>query len=346
MNSHCFKTIFGAIYVAVMLCLGLGLLGLLPIGGVLDIKALILILTKVDRLSVFLILLCTFVNFAIVSFRWKLTAEAFAPPGTHHTMSYLFYTALMHLLSQVLPTAVCTFAIRNIAMRFHDNIPFTRGTLSILYDQIYEIMVPLVFVIPSALVIIGLVTPLYGVGMSFLIGLLAVKIVAKFGRGLTIFIVRLAGSVPMIRRLVVGLDFKEQSIEENGTFQQTFATKMFSLAMLRYVNTTLRACLVLWACNLDIESLSIVLAMPLVQLTFILSVTPAAIGFAEWGWVGGLILLQISGSDAASYAIIHRLFLVASVIVVSLAIGMAHGILRVSGLISHFKTTSQEHRDA
>jgi xanthosine utilization system XapX-like protein len=339
------KTFIVIIYAAVMLCVGLGLLGLLPFGRAFDIEALLHVLSSASVLLVVMILLSMFVSYAIVSWRWRLTTEAFAP-GTHHSMSYLFYTALILLLAQVLPTTVCTFTVRNIAMRFHENIPLTRGTLSTLYDQIYEIIVPFVFVIPSLLVIMGVITPAYGVALSVAAGIAAVMIAARFGRGLTLFIVRLAGSVPMLRRMVAGVDLKDPSMLRHGIFRQSYITKMFGLAMLRYVNITLGACLASWSCNLDVGSLSIVLAMPLVYLTFLLGITPAAVGFVEWGWVGGLMLLGIPASDAAAYAVIYRMFLVASVVVVSLAIGTAYGILRLRGPIARLKSAYQEHRYA
>ena len=339
------KTFLNILYALVMLCLGLGLVGLLPIGGAFEAEALLVVLTSKGGMLVGLVLLSTLVNFTIVSSRWRLTAEAFAP-DTHHRTSYFFYTALMHMLSQVLPTTLCTFTIRNIAMRFHENIPVTRGTLSILYDQIYEMMMPFVFVIPSLLVIMGVITPWYGVAISVGVGITAVIIVARWGQGFTILSVRLIGSVPMLRRIEAGIDIKDSSVLESGVFCKGFVTKMFSLAMLRYVNTALRACLVAWACNLNVESSSIVLAMPLVQLTFLIGFTPAAVGFVEWGWVGGLMLLWIPSSNAAAYAVIHRVFLFASVVVVSLFIGIAYGIRRLRRPSGHSKFVYQEHRNA
>lgn len=60
----------------------------------------------------------------------------------------------------------------------------------------------------------------------------------------------------------------------------------------------------------------------------------------------GLMLLGIPASDAAAYAVIYRMFLVASVVVVSLAIGSAYGILHLRGPIARLKSAYQEHRYA
>ena len=338
MTASRIKTLLGLLYGLVMLGLGLGLMGLLPIGGDFGFEAFVIVLSKADSLLVMLIFLCTLVNFLIVASRWRLTAKAFAPPDTPHTMSYLFYTALMHLFAQVLPTTVCTFTVRNITMRFHENIPIARGTLSILYDQVYEIMVPFLFILPSMLVITGAVTPSDGLLISMAIGIVAMLIVKRLGASLTALFVHFICSVPLLRRLFAGIDKGDLSMLENGTFQQRLVTKMFGLALLRYLNTALRACLVAWACGLGVKGSAIFFAMPLVQLTFLVGITPAAMGFVEWGSVGALMLLSIPASDAANYAVIHRVFLIASVVAVSLMIGIVHVIIRLRGPVGRCRT--------
>lgn len=213
------KIFLGILYAIVMVSVGIGLLGLLPIGGALEDKASFLVLTNASVLAVGLILSCTIINFVIVSLRWRLAAEAFAPPGTSHTISYFSYTALTHLLSQVLPATMCTYTVRNIAMRIHDNMPLIRRAFSTLYGQMYEIMVALVFVISSVLVIWGIVTSSHGIAISVAAALMAMMIVARSGRGLTIFVVGLANSVPILRRIVANIDFNDSSIIEHGIFR-------------------------------------------------------------------------------------------------------------------------------
>jgi uncharacterized membrane protein YbhN (UPF0104 family) len=67
-----------------------------------------------------------------------------------------------------------------------------------------------------------------------------------------------------------------------------------------------RALLVVPAAGLDIPLAYVAYGFAPVLLSAVISITPANIGIAEWGWVGMLKLGGLSPTTAIHYALLNR----------------------------------------
>lgn len=263
-----------------------------------------------------LFFLSTAFNFYITALKWRTVTEA-VTGGDSLSGKYFFYTSLSILVSQFLPPQVAMISVRSLAMRFHERINLLKGVASTVFDHMYDLMITLSLLLPALLVLTQLIEPTSGLILCVLMLAIAAVLAISCGRYIVPFIIQITRHVPILGSTFSRLPESQEQLRENILLQPRFAARLFLLSLIRYGNLMLRAYVVALAVGLDIPFWKILLAIPVVQLTVIISVTPASIGISEWGLVGVLCGFGVDSADAVLYALFRRILVVAAVLAIN-----------------------------
>lgn len=264
----------------------------------------------------------------ITGIKWRYVTRL-TSRGIDLGAGYYLYSALIGLLGQVLPLQVAMLAGRSLALRMHGNVPLRRGAGGVVYDQFFDLLVPLTMVMPILLAAAKVVPHQTGgwlcLGAVGLVG----SLLAIFGeRAIQILLRPLLAVLPRTWSVTGLLSSLHQGSSLTG--RQTLVT-LYALSSLRVANLVFRAWLVGWTLHLDLSWMVILFANCGVTFSLIFAFLPGALGVVEWGWVGMLHLFGVDTIDAPHYAVSSRLFAVAALVGINLvhAIAlMAYWVLR------------------
>lgn len=302
-----------ALYSVGSLALGVILVILLRQVYSFDFDELVERAAQIDPTWAGLFLLSTIFNFYITAHKWRTVTEAVAE-GDSLSGKYFFYTSLSILVSQFLPPQIATISVRSLAMRFHERMHLGKGVASTLFDHMYDLIIMLALLLPALLVLLQVVEPMTGLYLCIPVIVVAAVLVISYGRVLVPLVIQSIRGVPVLRRIVARLPDSQKRLRENVLLQPRFAARLFALSLIRSGNLMLRSYVVVLAVGLDIPWWAVVLALPVMQLTFVIGITPASIGISEWGLVGVLCGFGVDSAEAVLYAVFQRLLAISAVI--------------------------------
>lgn len=265
------------------------------------------------------ILLSTIFHCWITGIKWRYVTRL-TSHGTDLRVGYYFYSSLIGLLGQILPLQVAMLAGRSLALRIHGNVPLKRGAGGVVYDQFFDLLVPLTMVVPILLAAMKVVS-LEAAGWLCLCAVgVAAALLALFGEQFIRAILRPLLLMPGHWK-VTGL---ARSLHGGSSLigRQTLIS-LFGLSSLRVANLVFRAWLVGWTLHLDLPWMVILFANCGVTFSLVFAFMPGALGVVEWGWVGMLHLFGVTAVDATHYALSSRLFAVAALVTINLVHAIA-----------------------
>lgn len=260
----------------------------------------------------------------ITGLKWRYVTRL-TTHGADLGLGYYLYSALIGLLGQLLPMQVAMLAGRSLALRVHGKVPLRRGAGGVVFDQFFDLLIPITMLGPTILAATGVVP----VGVA---GAVALGVVLLMG-GLLVGV----GGHAVLRMLSTIVRFAPMRWKEAGAFQsleqsaprllgRSTLAVLYGLSTLRFANLMLRAWLVAWTLHLDLSWAVVLFANCGVTFSLIFAFAPGALGVVEWGWVGMFHLFGVEPEVATQYALSSRLFAVAALMVINLA----HGILLVA----------------
>ncbi|NJL51728.1 MAG: hypothetical protein HC930_04990 [Hydrococcus sp. SU_1_0] len=94
----------------------------------------------------------------LTAYKWGLVTQKLTPDNQQPLKFYLFYTTLGSLTMQFMPQYVGMVMVQNIALRAHKISSFSRGFLSIIYDQFFNMLVPLLLFPAAMLYVFGYIS--------------------------------------------------------------------------------------------------------------------------------------------------------------------------------------------
>lgn len=293
------------------------LVGLFVLSG-LSLGALLDAVLATDQRLFLLIVVSSAIHLGLSGYKWNLVTKRLTPTvaGRGGFAFHFFYTALGALFGQILPVQLSTVAARIVGLRLHHGVDAMPGARTSIYEQVFDLLVPLVLVVPSLLFVLG---GLGAAGACATAGLALIALALatawcgpRLGRAHAGTGPDGAGAPAWSARLAAALGAPGSRLDRR------FLLQLYGLSVLRFANLVVRAILVAYAVGVALSPEDIAAAMPLVQLSFIVSVTPAGIGLTEWTWSGVLVALGAGFALAGAYALMLRLLVFASIVLVSL----------------------------
>ncbi|MFI5014591.1 MAG: lysylphosphatidylglycerol synthase transmembrane domain-containing protein [Hyphomicrobiales bacterium] len=299
--------------------LALGLLAALIISGHVDLASLLRKLTEVRLLPFLGLVLATSLHVLLAGEKWRLVEERLTGGAQLSRRLCFAFTALGTAAGQFLPMQVATALTRSMGSRFLTGAGAVRSALATLFEQAFDVL---------AIGFCGLAS-IYclsagdlarwpaGAALAAMLGwLLAAPAVKVAAAGASRLATAKLGGHGGIGRLAGAL-------ARSGLFEPGLVRRLFALSIVRFIVLCLMAAATTQAAGLDMPTLRLAAALPLVVLATALALTPAGIGVNEWSFAAALTAFGADFEVATQWALMNRVLVAAA----SLLIGGAGGVL-------------------
>lgn len=312
--------------IALGLAVGVGLVALLVRWADESVARLLQTASTAQLAVLVAVLLSVAAHCWITSIKWRLVTAAVEPQALR-TLHFFSYSVLINLLAQALPMQVATVAGRAAAMRLHAT-PVVRGTVATVYEQAFDVLVPVLLIPPALLALAHLIALETALAASAVLLVLGNLLLARVGADPLPKLLHALARVPFAPLQRALLRARVSAVLAPGAAQvaPASAQKLFFWSELRYLNLMFRTYLVAQMIHPSLGLGIIACGMSIIALTAIISLTPANLGITELGWVGTLGAFGIPADVSVAFALLTRLLTVAALLVLSSAVAL--GLLR------------------
>lgn len=295
--------------------LALGLLIALVRIARLDITQLLWMLGAVKLLPCAGLVILAGLQVLLAAEKWRVVEGRIAPGAEHPRRLCFCFTAIGTAAGQVLPMQLATALARSFGSHLARGSGGVRGALATVFEQMFDLAVVALCGAVSlsclwtgdldgwtwrAVTAVALGLVLIGPTLS---GAAAAATWLATGHG---------GAGERARRLV-------RRLADSGLFEGSLTRRLFALSVLRFVVLWLMAVATTQAVGLNISSLQLAAALPLVVLATALAMTPGGIGVNEWTFAAALTGFGVDFEAATQFALINRVLVAAAALMVAVA---------------------------
>ena len=252
----------------------------------------------------------------LTAFKWGLVTQKLTPDHQQPLKFYLFYTTLGSLTMQFMPQYVGMVMVQNLALRVHKISSFSRGFLSVIYDQFFNLLVPLLLFPASILYVLGYIS----LGVALFIWIATIIgthfIINQWHRRLISWLIK---TLTWVKQLKSGKNKSPQpeiTVTQDSILEKKFTLYLYWISVLRYLVWIIRGIFIAMAGGFKIKLWAVAFISPIVQLAMLLSFTPANLGFMEFSWIGLLDLFNVPGEVAVQFALMQRFLYVVAVVII------------------------------
>ena len=271
--------------------------------------------------GIVLIVLSTALHCQLTAYKWRMVTRLTDPEADSGQRIFGYFSTLIALLGQVLPLQVAVLVGRSVVMKKYAQVPIRRSASGAVYDQFFDVLIPLVMVIPIVLVIPGWISFTTGMVLSFIFLIAVGGCILGFGERFVLGVLHAIAKV-LPEKFSQRLNVRSILSGTSQIVQDDFMFKLYFWSSIRYLNLVFRAFLISWTLIMGIDFSVVLFSNSAVMFTVLLNFVPGALGVAEWGWVGMLTLAEIPAELAMRYAVWNRVLIVASLMVVAIVYTM------------------------
>ena len=256
------------------------------------------------------------IHTVLTAYKWGLVTQKLTPDNQQPLKFYLFYTTLGSLTMQFMPQYVGMVMVQNLALRVHKISSFSRGFLSVVYDQFFNLLIPLLLFPTSLLYVLQYISLSVAVFNWIAIIILTHFIINQWHRPI---ISLLIDALTWVKQLKSGKNQSpptEIATGKNSILGKKFTLYLYWTSVLRYVVWIIRGVLIAIAGGFKIKLWAVAFISPIVQLAMLLSFTPANLGLMEFSWIGLLGLFDVPDASAVKFALMQRFLYVVAVVII------------------------------
>ena len=251
----------------------------------------------------------------LTAYKWGLVTQKLTPDNQQPTKFYLFYTTLGSLTMQFMPQYVGMVMVQNLALRVHKISSFSRGLLSVVYDQFFNFLIPLLLFPASILYVFGYVS----LSVALFIWIATIIgthfIIDRWHRRLISWLIK---TLTWLKQLKAGKNKAERTeiaVGNNSVLGKQFTLYLYWISVVRYLVWIIRGVLIAIAGGFKMKLWAVAFISPIVQLAMLLSFTPANLGLMEFSWIGLLGLFDVPDASAVKFALMQRFLYVVAVVI-------------------------------
>ena len=256
------------------------------------------------------------IHTVLTAYKWGLVTQKLTPDNQQPLKFYLFYTTLGSLTMQFMPQYVGMVMVQNLALRVHKISSFSRGFLSVVYDQFFNLLIPLLLFPTSLLYVLQYISLSVAVFNWIAIIILTHFIINQWHRPI---ISLLIDALTWVKQLKSGKNQSpptEIATGKNSILGKKFTLYLYWTSVWRYVVWIIRGVLIAIAGGFKIKLWAVAFISPIVQLAMLLSFTPANLGLMEFSWIGLLGLFDVPDASAVKFALMQRFLYVVAVVII------------------------------
>lgn len=266
--------------------------------------------------SLIAVIIATFGIIFFLSEKWRTVINALIEIKKEIKGYFCYYSAL-GLLSNTLVPHIGNYTFKIVSLKGLYNVPPKIGALSVLIEQLFDIVVIIIVTLPSLLFASGMISAVNAILLVVLFGLTALFV--SVNRPKAVFAVMLSAYRFLrgfLRRPIQENELKP-NLENAVTFDNAIDAKLLLYSYLKYAFTVLKLYLIMAALKMRVTYIDIFLLTTLVQIVVIIGSTPCALGTSEAGWFGALMLLGIGKSDIGNFLVVERVIGTATMVFVT-----------------------------
>lgn len=256
------------------------------------------------------------IHTVLTAYKWGLVTQKLTPDNQQPLKFYLFYTTLGSLTMQFMPQYVGMVMVQNLALRVHKISSFSRGFLSVVYDQFFNLLIPLLLFPTSLLYVLQYISLSVAVFIWIATIILTHFIINQWHRRIISLLIE---ALTWVKQLKAGKN-KSTSAEiatgKDSILGKKFTLYLYWISVLRYVVWIIRGVLIAIAGGFKIKLWAVAFISPIVQLAMLLSFTPANLGLMEFSWIGLLGLFDVPDASAVKFALMQRFLYVVAVVII------------------------------
>jgi uncharacterized membrane protein YbhN (UPF0104 family) len=294
---------------------GLALLGLLVFFSGMHLKEVLSRLIGIDKLACLRLALLTAVNTFLSSQKWRVADRAIrhTSDGSPSQFESFALSSIGTALGQVLPVQVSMSIARTIGTHKHGRA-FQRGTLGTLFEQSFDLLFICFLMIASAatyllhggwIMWLAIAVPSAGLAMISAGAILAIL------KRLATKVSPEGASATRWRRFVAEL-------RDSALLEPKLGRTLMLLSGLRFVTLILMAGQTTAAIHANVPLWHLAATMPFAVLATATGITPGGLGITEFTYAGILRAFGTPIAVATQWAVVNRLLVSASSIVVAL----------------------------
>ncbi|NOH13512.1 MAG: flippase-like domain-containing protein [Chloroflexi bacterium] len=242
-----------------------------------------------------------------IGLRWHLILINLTGQKILTVKQATIYFLVGRLFGLAIPKDVSDFAGRAYLLVKEDGVSLQKAAFSVVLDRFWDAWVAGILIIPGVLVFLYKVPQQQIVLLNIFLILFAIllpallpnKVFLWFGSLYEKLRYRFA-KVPIVSRFPLLLTLPEASV--------SMRLKIIILSFIKIAATMGRAYVLSIAIGLPVPFSFFVIASPIVQLSFLLALTPGGLGITDATWSGLLLTQGLSSEQIAAYVVVQRVF--------------------------------------
>jgi uncharacterized membrane protein YbhN (UPF0104 family) len=296
-----------------------------------DLAQVLRLLADVRLLPFAALLILTSLHILLAGEKWRLVQRRIAPGAELSRRLCFCFTAVGTAAGQILPMQVATALTRSLGSHLTTGSGAVRGALTTVFEQMFDIVVVALCGLASIYCLwrgdTGWWAAAAGAALAvgFMLAGPALGAAAAGTRWLA------AAHMLVGDRLGGSIERFARTLAQSGLFDEALTRRLFVLSVLRFIVLWLMTVATMQAVALNVSSVQIAAALPLVVLATALAVTPGGIGVNEWTFAAALTAFGVDFETATQCALINRVL----VAIASLTIGvLGAGLAQLAGKTS------------
>jgi uncharacterized protein (TIRG00374 family) len=261
---------------------------------------------------------------ALATWRWRLLTRALVNDPGAGWFAYYRCFIVARAVALILPKEMADLGGRALWQSRAEQVSLPAAGFTVAVDRLFDVIL-----LPALLIATGTYW-LGWLGAEFSI-YLTVGLGAVFG---SILVFRFATVLRRLERILAGavkitarikwLRGLEAPPLGKASLKRSMIGQVYCLTVLKYTLTILQQVLLANALNLAISPAIFALAAPLGQLSFLVAVTPGALGIFEAGSFAALTMLGTSTEQASAIVTANRLLMFGAVSILALMTQLLH----------------------
>ncbi len=249
------------------------------------------------------------------AYKWGLVTQKLSPDNQQPLRFYLFYTTLGSLTMQFMPQYVGIVMVQNLALRVHKVSSLSRGFLSVIYDQFFNFLIPLLLFPAAILYVLKYISLSVAVFIWIATIIGTHFIINQWHRRIISWLIKTLTWVKQLKSGKNRAAEAEVATSGDSILGKKFTLYLYWISVFRYIVWIVRGILIAIAGGFKMKLSAVIFVTPIVQLAMLLSFTPANLGLMEFSWIGLLALFDVTNVDAVKYALMQRFLYVVAVVI-------------------------------